>query len=519
MKAAIDAHVSQLLNALEKDVKARLKAVDAECEQLSVAASQLAAASAMCRHAIAASSRCEMGTTALARICESASRSLRLAAPFTGLRTDTYVNYAVSEAPFHAALRSVFREEPRIASCEVISGSQWCFQPDVPSEHLLVTKHDSGDAVQDLTPSDVFVFVKDVTAVVDTAASQSAKGAAGAPLPSPRCDVLGVTAVDGKFSVMFLANAGVERVHFGVNIAGNLFTVTSTARRNRVLCEGLGEFVKSYEVMPGSKYGLAVSEDQQYMVVTGYGTHRVAVYDLYAGGKNVALLGGPTAGTTALMFDKPAKVCFTPPTRAVPSFLVADSRNNRLQEITVRGEFVREIRSVKDVWSVACNDTLIVVGNYRGVLGVPAVEALDFVTGALHRVIAVFGGITGISTQCEGLRISPDGRHVLVSDFSASPEVTLYTVDGEFVAKYPVCALSSGNKDVEYLADGVMAVVEATRCRLAVVSADGQRLVRELGSDQRGKEPGQYQRPIALASRGQFLYVLNDTSTYVNVVQ
>ena len=274
------------------------------------------------------------------------------------------------------------------------------------------------------------------------------------------------------------------------------------------VCVAAGRLVAAFPVLPANKFGMAVSPDDKRAVVVAHGEpSTITVYDV-ATGAVVCAIGGQGNGPCRLL--SAGKLCFAPN----GNMLICDQCNHRVQEVTVAGVHVRNI-AVGYPWTICTNGTVIVVGNARG-RGY-AVEVYDFTRGTVLNSFGPFGATPGaIGSQCEGLRITPDGKHVLVAEYS-NTRLSLFTLEGVFVKHIGAGVVANGYKDVEFAANGDIIVADSGNHRICVFSADGSTLLRCWGTQ--GPGDGQFQAPCALAVRGARLYVLERSGHRVQVFE
>jgi hypothetical protein len=159
------------------------------------------------------------------------------------------------------------------------------------------------------------------------------------------------------------------------------------------------------------------------MVVSYYDLCLVEVYDLdptSASATYVRTIGSPGSGNA--QFDEPYRLMFTPSN----SFLVADWRNNRVQELQLDGTWVRSL-TVSSPVSLALFGDILAVGTYD------TIELLSYSTGSVIRTIGSQGSAPGqIYYYAVSLSFTLDGQHIIMAD--QADRVSMFKVsDGSFV--------------------------------------------------------------------------------------
>ena len=181
-----------------------------------------------------------------------------------------------------------------------------------------------------------------------------------------------------------------------------------------------------------TNFGVAVSGDGRHMAVTDIG-NRVTLYALPKGTSEKAM--GRT-GSGPGEFDLPGKLCFT--NKTPNTLLVAEFNNKRVQELTLTGDHVRFVGVgllTDAVYGIAANDDVIVVGKHSCTTN-QRIIVFHSASGEIMRSFGDYGDEPGqVMWKCNGLRITPDGEHILVahrneSDFGM---VSMFTLAGEFV--------------------------------------------------------------------------------------
>lgn len=180
------------------------------------------------------------------------------------------------------------------------------------------------------------------------------------------------------------------------------------------------------------------------------------------------------------------------------------------QEITTDGMHVRTIGAGDcdgDVVSVASSSAMIAVGTDSEISQIMLFDILD---GGLTRS---FGRERPAVTQrCRsaGLRFTPDRHHIMVAE-SVNNRLTLFTLTGEFVR----CFSSREPFDVDFAPSGDILATDCDNHSVCVYSPDGSNVLRSFGCWGYGK--GCFNYPIALATHGDHLFVLDSDSPRVQV--
>ena len=214
----------------------------------------------------------------------------------------------------------------------------------------------------------------------------SQKSASIAARVSPRAD--DPRTVD---FILHMLQPGVRAVHVDILVAGapvwwgpfQVYAGPTTATLT-----GRGELHPAFNDLASD--GIACSPDGQYVVVCSSSRHHLSVYML-ATGTLLRRIGGPFSGQDNRSFRYPRHVCFSVyPAQAsssssssstaltvvsggaphssdpVPNVLVVDGGNNRVQEVSISGAYVRTIGAdvLVSPWGVAASAQFIVVSEH-----------------------------------------------------------------------------------------------------------------------------------------------------------
>ena len=387
---------------------------------------------------------------------------------------------------------------------------------------------DGGEAVSDVTADDVDVIIRGVGVGGDGGEGKAAGGAGGEGAGVAGTDAVGVvvkrSVKDGSVGVVefvYAVNDEYEGDEVTIDVVlrgsrggqqhvtGSPFRVACQPKVPPVTCRAAGKHVKTIAVINSSKYGMAVSPDEKWLVVADCSKQAVVVYELSSGAV-VRTIGGP--GNGPCQFNSPYRLCFAPNS----NILVCDRGNGRVQELTTEGAHVRSIAvSSQYPCSICCDGSVIVVGRNSSA-GRCQVEVYDYKSGTLLRSFAPYGSAAGQVHYAWGVRLTPDGKHVLVAEHG-NQRLSLFTLEGAFVKHIGAGIVATGEKDVDFAANGEIIVADYRNHRICVFSADGSTLVHSWGIH--GTDDGQFNYPTALAVHGSRLYALDCGSPRVQVFE
>lgn len=159
-------------------------------------------------------------------------------------------------------------------------------------------------------------------------------------------------------------------------------------------------------------------------------------------------------------------------------------------------------------YGIAANGDILAVGTRSG-----KVFMFDMRSGDLLRSFGKKGSAKGQIKDIVGLRFTPDGGHILITEAS-NDRLSLFTLAGVFSRCIGDGILDSPY-DVELAPNGDILVADWDHNRICVFRSDGSSLLRSIGSE--GEEPGQFSWPIALALHRGYLYVLDNNSSRVQM--
>ena len=218
---------------------------------------------------------------------------------------------------------------------------------------------------------------------------------------------------------------------------------------------GLGRHVRTLSMRDAVRYGIAVSPDERWLVASEYTNHRLAVYSLSSTELRFVRHIGER-GVRGGEFQNPIKVAFTP----AGTLLVADKKNNRVQELTIEGSYIREFPSPKPRCVALSSHTapILAIGSSDGT---ELLYLVDFNTG--RRILSVprmvYRSWEAAPGQCEGMRFSRDGSQILVICNTGRRVLAFDTATGAFVRNY-----ADGRSGV-----GIQLDLELTECGDIVV--------------------------------------------------
>jgi DNA-binding beta-propeller fold protein YncE len=328
-------------------------------------------------------------------------------------------------------------------------------------------------------------------------------GAGGSCVGSSRCTIR----ANGAAEVCYTITA--DAVPAEVTLSLSVFNIPIW----RAVVSQLRAFPRGRHVqslaLPGTgdKRGVAVSADGNYMVVVYEDEHSVRVFQL-APFQLLHTIGRSKGGGSG-QFSRPFKLCLTP----TNNILVCDYDNNRVQEFTLDGTFVRSI-PVAQAWCVALHarSDLMAVGAYNS-----CIHLLTYSSGKSIRKFGSPGKRPGqIDDECVCISFTPDGRHLLSAEYGSTNRISMWSVAGEFVRHTSVGVVASARKDIICVSnDGDAIVADLNNHRVCVLSDGGSKLHSAFGTQ--GTADGQFTFPGAIALVAGRLYVLDSDSSTARV--
>lgn len=185
-----------------------------------------------------------------------------------------------------------------------------------------------------------------------------------------------------------------------------------------------------------------------------------------------------------------------------------------VQEMTLAGAYVRAIGEGDldcPVYGVDTSPELLLV---CGLSSIEQVFLFDLASGAHLRSLGPTGPAAGQLAGSRGLRLTPDGAHILVAEYNNN-RLSFFTLTGEFVR-----CMGSGvvvaPSAIEFATNGDILVASQGNDCVYVYSPDGSTLLRTLGAVEEGAD-ALLVGPTALALHGDQLYVLNQNDARVQV--
>ncbi len=171
-----------------------------------------------------------------------------------------------------------------------------------------------------------------------------------------------------------------------------------------------------------------------------------------------------TAGSAHGELNHPTIVCFVH-RDGVDTLLICDWGNDRVVEVTARGEFLRAIALPEDShpYGIAERDGVIAVSLYYDHM----VVLLQYESGAVKPEVTIGSGTYGYAdgqlSSPAGVAFTTDGRYILVADCWNHRVSKFSAASGAFVAHVILDGISSSNgiswpRDVLQCEDGSIVV-------------------------------------------------------------
>jgi hypothetical protein len=225
--------------------------------------------------------------------------------------------------------------------------------------------------------------------------------------------------------------------------------------------------------------GIAVNADSTLFASVDLDQHCVRIHNAADRTADPIVVG--TAGTADSAHGElncPGLTCFVH-RDGVDTLLICDWGNDRVVEVTARGEFMRVIALPEQsgVWGIAERDGVIAVSLYRDHM----VVLLQYESGEPEVTIGsgAAGEADGQLYHPAGVAFTADGRYILVADFMNHRVSKFSTASGAFIAHM----VSEGIRwptDVLQCEDG--SIVVASRNGVACVGNAGV-TVQSIGDD------------------------------------
>jgi DNA-binding beta-propeller fold protein YncE len=231
--------------------------------------------------------------------------------------------------------------------------------------------------------------------------------------------------------------------------------------------------------------GIAVNADGTLVASVDRDAHCVYIYDATDRTADAIIVGtAGTAGSAHGEFNHPASACFVH-REGVDTLLICDFRNDRVVEVSERGEFMRAIALPVDSrpWGVAERDGVIAMSLWAAhavvLLQYESCEAKTIGTGT-------YGNADGQLHFPRGVTFTTDGCNILVADNGNNRVSTFSAASGAFIAH----VISNGilyPRDVLQCEDGSMVV--AHRDGVTCVGKDGVVTVQSIDVRAPGSGP------------------------------
>jgi DNA-binding beta-propeller fold protein YncE len=190
------------------------------------------------------------------------------------------------------------------------------------------------------------------------------------------------------------------------------------------------EFIRGY----AGYGGIAVNVDGTLFASVDRDAHCVYIYNATAA--DPIVVGTPhTSGSAHGELAYPRSACFVH-RDGVDTLLICDYGNNRVVEVTARGEFMRAIALPEDSWpyGIAERDGAIAVSLF----GNHVVVQLQYESGAVKPEVTIGSGTSGNADgqlrYPTGVAFTVDGRYILVADYHNHRVSKFSAASGAFVA-------------------------------------------------------------------------------------
>jgi DNA-binding beta-propeller fold protein YncE len=314
---------------------------------------------------------------------------------------------------------------------------------------------------------------------------------------------------NGGFQLVYVVAADcVSKLNVSVIACGVAIGPAATVKPGYDAINGTNH-VASYDVGDNDTLGMAVNADGSMMAVSYGGIfspwQQIHVFRLTPSFERVCAIG--REGTGPAEFDCPRRLCFTDD----DTILVCDSGNNRVQQLTVVGEYLSSF-TVRQPVSIAVQGDIVAVGTDDGLIKIHSLATCELI----RRFGSDGDGPGQIGRYATGIRFTPDGTFLLVAE-SSSGHLSLFTVVGVFVKHIGAGVLHvhawGSYNDVSLGAGGEIIVADSRNHRICVFSPNGDTLINTWGS--RGTADGQFEYPDALAVSGSYLFVMDKSRVQV----
>jgi DNA-binding beta-propeller fold protein YncE len=260
----------------------------------------------------------------------------------------------------------------------------------------------------------------------------------------------------------------------------------------------------------GDGAGIAVNADGTLFASVDFFQSCVYIYNAADRTTDPVVVGtAGTAGNAHGRLHCPVSVCFVHHD-GIDTLLICDFCNDRVVEVTVRGEFMRAI-AVSRPWGIAERDGVIAVSLWAH----HAVVLLQYESGAVKLDVTSGSGTAGNADgelhYPRGVTFATDGCHILVADCGNHRASKFSAASGAFIAH----VISNGIRyptDVLQCEDGSMVVVHEEG--VASVGKDGVTVqsidVRDAGGGPSALSYSPSLNGVVVKCRGGDMFVLRD---------
>ena len=226
VKAALDAHAAKVRGAIQRKLKARLKALDAQVDAVAVSATQLSCGVALADSLLANGAASSLE---LARCYDSLRRMIVLDVPYRGPAVSTVLTVVTDADDLLSRVSRLSRVQSRVDEAStIVSGNVSRFRSEGDANTVvLCLRDDHLKALTQLTASDLTFWME---ACPPTAVSPSLAASSGAVGHGRRAapvgqvlSVLDSRAFCGGFKLTYAIKSDVDHALLCCNIAGRVF--------------------------------------------------------------------------------------------------------------------------------------------------------------------------------------------------------------------------------------------------------------------------------------------------------
>ena len=477
--AVIYAHRDKTLDEFSVVCAERTKVLQAQTDELEVSAGQLSACVAQGRAAVA-----RVIPLSTEQVLGTAQSMLVLGQPVVFLREPVQLDILVHPEPVQVAVAELSKLCLHVVDgtkTSATGGGLVAFNRSAASVVTLACKDGNGLPAFWVTAADVALSVS------------TAEGGRAGHLNTVTVSTPGVVEL-----TYVVEDEGVMEVELSASVCGAAVAGGPwTARR---VCQGV--YVAKIRVWHTGVCSLAVTSDGSLMVLGNPYRHELSVYRI-SDGSLVRSFG--SLGAAAGQFSVPARICMT----VHDTVLVAEIRNQRVQEVTLEGEHVRYFGVgvfQQAVYSVAAHDDVMAVGTEPS-----HVYLFSYTTGILLRQFGLTEDPESVFCSMQFLR---DGKHLVLT---GSAGVAVWTVEGVFARPIGVGILGRRPLDLAVTSAGEVVVLDTSNHRVCVFSPADDTLSRTWGC--LGGGDGQFEYPAAVAANGSQVYVFDPDNTRLQVFE